>query len=83
MKKDIDTFIYPPSLYCNNPTPENIAFNTQLQKLAAEIAYISGLEASGLISPDEAYKEVKALWKQFQQFKKGIDGKPVERLKCA
>ncbi len=80
--KQMNAFISTPSLYGDNSGTESIDFNIQLQKLAAEIAYIGGLEASGQISAQEAYDAVKLRWKEFQQFKKGMD-QTATHLRCA
>jgi|GEM_PF-3370321 hypothetical protein len=74
-------FIYPPSCYFGESTPENLAFNTKIQYLAQKIAYIGGLEASGQLSSKKAYKEIKAQWKEFKQFRKKLkEGKYLENL---
>jgi hypothetical protein len=70
--KNINALIYPPSCYLDGSRSENVIFNTELQGFAQEISYISGLEASGQISPKNAYKEVKLRWKELKKFKKKL-----------
>jgi hypothetical protein len=66
------SFIYPPSCYTDSSTSENIVFNTRVQLFSEQVAYISGLEASGQISAKLAYKQIKSLWKQLKRFKKQL-----------
>ena len=72
-----NSFLYPQSPYYGRFTPENIAFNANLQEFAQSVSYISALESGGKLSPEEAYERIKGLWKQLKQSKKalGIDRK--------
>jgi len=67
-----DDFLYPRSRYYGQVKPENLIFNSNLQEFAQRISYICGLETSGKISPEEAYEQVKALWKELKQSKKQL-----------
>lgn len=75
-----NSFLYPRSHYRGQFSPETLAFNANLQEFAQKVAYISGLETGGKLSPEQAYKEVKSLWKQLKQSKKamGIGVEPPE-----
>lgn len=68
-------FLYPQSRYYGRFTPENLAFNANLQEFAQKVSYISALETGGKLSPEQAYQQVKSLWKQLKRSKKemGID----------
>ena len=70
-------FLYPQSRYYGQVTPENLAFNANLQEFALRVSYISALETGGKLSPEEAYERIQGLWKQLKQTRKalGIDSK--------
>jgi hypothetical protein len=80
MNKESEDFLHPRSRYYGNFTPENLAFNANLQEFAQKITYICSLETGGKISSERAYKEIKALWKQLKGSKKnlGIGVSPPE-----
>ncbi|QIR35892.1 hypothetical protein HCG51_03380 [Tolypothrix sp. PCC 7910] len=67
-----DNFIYPRSRYYGKITPENLLFNANLQEFTQKVTYISCLETSGKLSPDEAYQQIKNLWKQLKKSKKEL-----------
>jgi hypothetical protein len=67
-----NSFLYPRSRYYGRFTPEALAFNANLQEFAQKISYISALETGGKLSPDQAYEQVKSLWKQLKQSKKAM-----------
>lgn len=77
---DRDEFLSPRSRYYGSVKPENLVFNANLQEFAQRINYICNLETNGKISPEEAYDQIKALWKQLKRSKKqlGIGEKPSE-----
>jgi len=65
-------FLYPRCRYYGKFTPESLAFNTNLQEFAQKVSYISSLETGGKISSEQAYQQVKALWKQLKHSKKSL-----------
>lgn len=67
-----DRFLYPRSRYYGTFSPETLAFNANLQEFAQKISYISALETGGKLSPEQAYTQVKRLWKQLKQSKKAL-----------
>lgn len=67
-----NNFLYPHSRYRGHFTPQNLAFNANLQEFAQRIEYLCALETNGKLSPDKAYKEIKALYKQLKQSKKEL-----------
>lgn len=75
-----DEFLYPRSPYRGEFTPENLAFNANLQEFAQRVSYVCALETNGKISTEEAYKQIKSLWKQLKRSKKqlGIGDEPSE-----
>lgn len=76
--QDKDDFLYPRSSYRGEVKPENLVFNANLQEFAQRVSYICNLETSGKVAPEDAYKRIKALWKELKQSKKqlGIGEKP-------
>jgi hypothetical protein len=71
-------FFYPRSRYRGQVKPENLVFNANLQEFSQRVTYICCLETGGKLSPEESYKEIKALWKQLKRSKKqlGIGDQP-------
>ena len=67
-----NSFLYPRSRYYGQFTPEALAFNANLQEFAQKVSYISALETGGKLSPEQAYEQVKCLWKQLKQSKKAM-----------
>ncbi|MBD2743993.1 hypothetical protein [Coleofasciculus sp. FACHB-1120] len=65
-------FLNPQSRYRGHFTPENLAFNANLQEFAHKISYISALQTGGKISPEQAYKDIQSLWKQLKESKKEL-----------
>lgn len=75
---DRSDFLYPRSRYYGQVKPENLVFNANLQEFTQKISYICALETNGKISTEEAYKEIKSLWKQLKRTKKQLGiGKQV------
>jgi hypothetical protein len=71
-REDLNSFIYPRSRYYGEFKPENLVFNANLQEFAQKVGYISCLETGGKLSPEEAYDQIKTLWKQFKHSKKAL-----------
>jgi hypothetical protein len=67
-----DSFLYPRSRYYGRFSPEDLAFNANLQEFAQRVSYISALQTGGKLSSDEAYDKIKSLWKQLKQSKKAM-----------
>jgi hypothetical protein len=65
-------FLYPRSRYYGKFTPENLAFDANLQEFTQKVNFICGLETGGKISPEEAYQEIKSLWKDLKKTKKQL-----------
>ncbi|MEM6403993.1 MAG: hypothetical protein AAF757_27855 [Cyanobacteria bacterium P01_D01_bin.116] len=77
---DKENFLFPRSRYYGQFKPENLVFNANLQTFAQKAGYIVNLQTSGKISPEEAYKQIKVLWKKLKHSKKelGIDEEPSD-----
>lgn len=71
MKNSRD-FLYPYSRYRGQVKPENLVFNANLQEFAQRISYICNLETGGKISPEEAYQQIKMLYKRLKHSKKQL-----------
>jgi hypothetical protein len=67
-----EDFLYPRGPYYGHVKPENLVFNANLQEFAQRISYICNLETGGKISPEEAYEQIKLLWKQLKHSKKEL-----------
>ncbi|MEH1873487.1 DUF7219 family protein [Nostoc sp.] len=62
--EDKNSFLYPRDRYHGKFQPNNIVFNANLQEFAQKISYITSLETGGKISPEIAFSQIEALWKQ-------------------
>ena len=71
-QNDKNEFLYPRSRYYGQVKPETLIFNANLQEFAQKISYITGLESNGKLEPDEAYEQIKILWKQLKRSKKEL-----------
>ena len=65
-----ERFLFPHSRYRGEFTPENLAFNSNLQEFAQKVSIICNLETNGKVTSEEAYHKIKALWKELKQSKK-------------
>ena len=72
-RQDLDNFLSPRSRYYGEFSPQQLTFNANLQEFANRIGYISGLQTGGKLSPDEAYSQIKTLYKQLKRSKKGLE----------
>ncbi|MCA1992706.1 MAG: hypothetical protein LDL41_11830 [Coleofasciculus sp. S288] len=52
---------------------ERLVFNANLQEFAQRVTYICNLETNGKLSPQEAYNQIKALWKNLKRSKKQLE----------
>ncbi len=71
-QKNLNKFLYPHSSYRGQVKPENLLFNANLQEFAQKVSYIANLETSGKLSPEEAYSQIKILWKRLKLSKKEL-----------
>jgi hypothetical protein len=61
MSKPSDFFLYPNSRYNGEFTPENLAFNSNLQEFTQKVSYICSLETAGKLTPEDSYQRIKLL----------------------
>ena len=69
---DKQRFLYPRSRYYGQVKPENLIFNANLQEFSQQVNYICNLQTNGKLYPEEAYKQIKDLWKQLKYTKKQL-----------
>lgn len=69
---ELDDFLHPRSRYYGEFTPQTLAFNANLQEFAQRVSYVCGLETGGKIPPEEAYEQIRSLWKDLKQSKKNL-----------
>ncbi|MGD1896726.1 MAG: hypothetical protein ACFB16_07210 [Phormidesmis sp.] len=62
----------PRNRYHGEFTPQNLAFNANLQEFAQRVSLICGLETGGKVSNVEAYDDIKKLWKELKASKKSL-----------
>ncbi|MBW4480628.1 MAG: hypothetical protein KME54_28245 [Tolypothrix brevis GSE-NOS-MK-07-07A] len=67
-----DDFLYPRGRYYGQVKPENLVFNANLQEFAQKISYICNLETGGKLAPEQAYEQIKGLWKELKHTKKQL-----------
>ena len=67
-----DEYLFPQSKYYGQFTPEQLAFNANLQEFSQRISIICSLETGGKLSPLDAYEQIKQAWKELKQSKKGL-----------
>lgn len=71
-KRQLDEFMTPRGKYHGEFTPQNLAFNANLQEFAQRVVLICGLETGGKISSAQAYDDIKKMWKDLKSSKKNL-----------
>ena len=69
---DKDRYVNPKYRYRGVFSPENLAFDANLQEFTNRISIICALETGGRISPIEAYQQIKDLWTELDQSKQNL-----------
>lgn len=72
MSESLDSFLYQKHTYNGQFNPENLVFNANLQEFAHKTNYACSLQTGGKISPEAAYKQIKASWKELKRSKKQL-----------
>ncbi len=70
--KEKDDFLYPQRPYRGEFTPENFLLNANLQEFAQKVSYICNLETNGKIYSQDAYLQIKDLWKSLRTSAKNL-----------
>lgn len=77
-QEQLNGFLMPQSKYHGEFTPQNLAFNANLQEFAHRVSLICGLETGGKVSSREAYDDIKKLWKDLKASKKNLLNQPED-----
>ncbi|HEY9761641.1 MAG TPA: hypothetical protein V6D07_03900 [Trichocoleus sp.] len=75
-----NSFFYPHSKFWGEFSPQNLAFNSNLQEFAQRVSLICNLETGGKLTAQEAYQEIRGLWKELKQSKKNLLDEPLPPL---
>jgi len=65
-------FISPLAKYNGEFSPQQLTFNANLQEFAQRVSLLCGLETNGKVSAQDAYKEIKQLWKSLKASKQAL-----------
>ncbi|WP_254938137.1 hypothetical protein [Cyanobium sp. Morenito 9A2] len=57
-------------------SPERLAFHQNLEQFAERVGLIVGLQGNGKVSQEEAYAEIKAIWKSLKSSKNSLLERP-------
>lgn len=68
-----DEMLLPRLRFQGEFTPQNLAFDANLQEFAHRVAYICGLENAGKITPDDAHSRIRALYRDLERSHKGLE----------
>jgi transcriptional regulator with AAA-type ATPase domain len=73
-----DEFFNPLASYQGQQTLGNLVFNANLQEFANRVAIVCALETGGKITAEEAYLEIRSIWKKLKNSKTNLlDHPPV------
>ena len=53
-------------------SPERLAFHQNLESFADRVGLIVGLQSNGKLSQEEAYSQIKKLWKDVKSSKQNL-----------
>lgn len=67
-----DDMLAPRAKFHGEFTPENLAFDANLQEFAHRVAYVCGLETAGKITPDEAHRRIRVLYEELARTHEGL-----------
>jgi hypothetical protein len=73
---NVEQFLYPQARFRGEFSPEQLAFNANLQEFAQRVSLICGLETGGKLPPGDAYRQIKQLWKDLKQSKDALLDSP-------
>lgn len=75
-EENIEQFLYPRARFRGEFSPEHLAFDANLQEFAQRVSLICGLETGGKVPPEEAYTQIKQLWKELKKSKGSLLDEP-------
>ncbi|MEH1948390.1 MAG: hypothetical protein V7K77_15775 [Nostoc sp.] len=67
--EDKNRFLYPRDRYHGKLQPNSLIFNANLQEFTQRVSYIANLETAGKLSPQIAFGQLEALWKELEDSK--------------
>lgn len=67
-----NNFLKPLGGYHGEFTPNNLAFNANLQEFAQQVTYLCNLETNGKITPEETYRQIKQFYEQLERSKQEL-----------
>lgn len=73
---NVERFLYPQARFRGEFSPEQLAFNANLQEFAQRVSLICGLETGGKLPPGDAYRQIKQLWKDLKKSKDALLDSP-------
>jgi hypothetical protein len=53
-------------------SPQRLAFHQNLERFADRVGLIVGLQSNGKLDQDQAYDEIRSLWKELKGSKNGL-----------
>jgi hypothetical protein len=59
-------------------SPERLMFHQNLETFADQVGLIVGLQANGKMSQDEAYENIKKIWKNLKLTRASLFNSPEE-----
>jgi hypothetical protein len=65
-------FLYCPYQYLGEFTPQNLAFNANLQEFSQRVGYICDLQTGGKLSLQESLEQIESLWQQLTHSYKAL-----------
>ncbi len=71
-----DQFLNPLASYRGEPTLTEYMFNANLQEFANKVDLLCALQTGGKISADDAYDEIRKLWKELKLSKQNLLEEP-------
>ena len=71
---DKDKFLNPIPNFRGEFSPQNLAFDANLQEFTNRISIICALETGGKISPKDAYQQIKELWHKLDVSRQNLLG---------
>ncbi|EAQ74580.1 MULTISPECIES: hypothetical protein [unclassified Synechococcus] len=54
-------------------SPQRLAFHQNLERFADRVGLIVGLQSNGKLNQDQAYDEIRMLWKELKGSKNGLE----------
>ena len=65
--------MFPYSRYYGKITPKNLMFNSNLQEFSHRLSIICALETGGKISSQDAFTQIRDLWRQLELSKQNLE----------